>query len=182
MFQSILQSLIWAIDKVWPVPILVLISYLLWHVIRVALYSTLPILNKNRGRLLRPELSDICSVFWWIIPLCLCFVCVLCSLLLVENTVVRAVSRLGQATKATVIKREVADVEVNYQPTDRLTLSYTTADQQVVESSYLSSSYRYYPIREVYRLPVEGSVIDIKYLPYRLSVFIILQANEFNQE
>ena len=95
---------------------------------------------------------------------------------------VRAVSRLGQATKATVIKREVADVEVNYQPTDRLTLSYTTADQQVVESSYLSSSYRYYPIREVYRLPVEGSVIDIKYLPYRLSVFIILQANEFNQE
>ena len=41
----------------------------------------------------------------------------MCSLLLAENMVVRAVNLFGQPTKATVIKREVADVEVNYKRT-----------------------------------------------------------------
>lgn len=177
MLQYILQSLIWAVDKVWPVPIFVIACYLLWHVIRVALYSTFPNFNQNHDKL-APEFSDIFSVFWWIIPLCICFVCVMCSLLLAENMVVRAVNLIGQPTQATVIKREVADVEVNYKPTYQLTLSYTTTDKQAVESSYLSSSYRYYPIRKSYRLPFEGNIIDIKYLTHRPTVFIILQPEE----
>ena len=182
MLQYILQSLIWAVDKVWPVAIFVIACYLLWHIMRVAFYTAFPSFNQNhRNGKLTPQLSDVFSVFWWIIPLCICFVCVMCSLLLAENMVVRAVNLIGQPTKATVIKREVADVEVNYKRTYELTLSYITTDNQAVESSYLSSSYRYYPIRERYRLPFEGNIIDIKYLPHRPTVFIILQSEESSQ-
>lgn len=178
MLQFILEWLIWAVDRVWPVPILVIACCLLLHSIRVALYATIPCLNRSRGKLLTPELSDIFSVFWWIIPFGISFFSVIWALLLAENTVVRAVNQFGQAAQATVIKREVADIEVNYKRTYQLTLSYVTADQAVIESSYLSSSYRYYPIRARYRLPSEGEIVDIKYLPHRPSVFIILQSDE----
>ena len=175
MLQFLLQWLIWAVHEGWPVPILVVGCCLAWHVARVAMHQALPGKSRRAGALASPRLADIASPLWWIIPIILSFLMTLAAVLLAENAVVRSVNLLGHQTRATVIHRETANIEVNFRKTDRLTLRYETADGRRVEADYLSSSYPYYPIRDTYRLPSAGEIVDIKYLPHRPSVFIILQ-------
>ena len=175
MLQFFLQWLIWAVDEVWPVPILVIGCCLAWHLVRVAARRAMPGRRQRRGALAIPRLADVTSPLWWIIPVIICFPVTLAAALLAENAVVRSVNLLGHQTRATVIQRKPANVEVNFRKTDRLTLRYETADGRMVEAGYLSSSYPYYPIRDSYRLPSSGEIVDIKYLPHRPSVFIILQ-------
>ena len=175
MLQYILQLLIWVADKVWPVPIVIIGCYIAWHVVRVVTYRLVPSIRQRRSGRAIPLLIDVLNPFWWIIPLIISFILTLVTLSAAENAVVWSVNKLVHQTQAEVISREVADVEVNYKKNYKLPLNYETEDGRMIEASYLSSSYPYYPIRDTYRLPFAGEMVDIKYLPYRPSVFIILQ-------
>ncbi|AFN35245.1 hypothetical protein [Taylorella equigenitalis] len=168
--QVIYEWLIWAVDKVWPLPIIFYILYAFAHVVRVLIFRALGVRSVYGY-----GLSMIFHPLWWIIPTVLNFIIVLIAMLSLEEFVSSYVGKHGVQTEAFIVNRESSSILVNYEDTLRITLSYKTHDKEDVTVSYLTSSNPYYPPTDFSSEPNKGEVVNIKYLRHRPTTFVILK-------
>ncbi|ASY40207.1 hypothetical protein [Taylorella equigenitalis] len=168
--QVIYEWLIWAVDKVWPLPIIFYILYAFAHVVRVLIFRALGVRSVYGY-----GLSMIFHPLWWIIPTVLNFIIVLIAMLSLEEFVSSYVGKHGVQTEAFIVNRESSSILVNYEDTLRITLSYKTHDKEDVTVSYLTSSNPYYPPTDFSSEPKKGEVVNIKYLRHRPTTFVILK-------
>jgi hypothetical protein len=159
MAESLVSSLVWAIDKVWPFPVLIVVLVL-------ALLAIARLMGV-------PSSSTPLAVALFALLICIPFGTP-ALFFFGSRLTAPLIYRYGSPAQAVIVSSKETGNIYNNRPVQRYTVILQKADGERVETQFDSSDFNIYPSRGEVRYPAVGQPFQVRYLADQPRSFVLL--------
>jgi hypothetical protein len=159
MAETLVSLLVWAIDKVWPFPVLIVVLVLV--LVAVARLMEMP------------QSSTPLTVA--VVALMICIPFGTPALFFFGSRLTAPlIYHYGTSGRAVIVSNEETGNVYNNRPVQRYTVMLQKADGERIETHFDSSDFNIYPGRSEVRYPAAGHPFEVRYLANQPQNFVIL--------